>query len=71
MAIVATIIDVFWLFSVLALLLLIWLTNVRHIHRMEVTMFEAAQKSAEAAVQAAEAVTRTVAVLERAVKDVP
>lgn len=55
MTLVITIVDVVWLFSVLVLLLLIWLTNMRHIHRMEITLFEVVKKSADAALASAEA----------------
>lgn len=49
-----------WLFVVLFLLWRIWRDSMRHIHRMESTLFEAAQQSAKAAIEAAEAARKAV-----------
>jgi hypothetical protein len=57
---ILTLVFYVWLFAILVLLWLIWRTSVKHIHRMEITMFDAAMTSAQAAKTAAEAMQQLV-----------
>lgn len=56
MQLIITLFDIIWLSAVLALLWLIWRTNIRHTRRLEQTLIDATMKAASAAQKSADAV---------------
>ena len=56
---------VFWLYAVLAFLILIWLTNRSYVRKMEDTMIKDRAISAEAALKSAEVAAKLAEMLEK------
>lgn len=68
MSLFITIFDVIWLLALLVLLVLIWRSSeerLKHVQRMEVTLFEVSKTSAKSAQQAAEAAQLAVEMLQK------